>query len=251
MTTSFDLTGRRVLLVGGSKGIGAVLAHEFAAAGADVTIVASGVNVGEVARALSTAAGRTIQSIRCDITDRDAVARLGREAGTVDVLVNNAGIGQETPVDEPSDEIAERFRRIMDVSVNGLFWVTQAVVPNMPDETGRIIFTGSLWSKTAGPRWSAYVAAKHAVLGITRALAMELGPRGITVNCVLPGTMATESNVEDMTQDEIDWLVTQMHIRGGMIPVEALAGAYLFLASDAASEITGQAIPVDRGQLVA
>jgi NAD(P)-dependent dehydrogenase (short-subunit alcohol dehydrogenase family) len=243
---SFDVGGRRVLIIGASSGIGYVLAREFTDAGADVTIVAEVAEIHDAATRLAEECGRPVRGILCDITDRSAVASLADEVGRIDVLVNNAAIAAETAVTDGSEETAEVFRRTLDVNVSGLYWVTQALVGSMR-AGGRIIFTSSLWGKTAGPRFGAYVASKHAVIGLVRTLAMELGPREINVNAVCPHGVRTELNLRVMSPEMLEKITSLMWLRPGLIPPEDIAGVYLFLASPAASEITGQAISVDRG----
>jgi len=242
--TSFDLGGKRVLVVGASSGIGLAIAREFARAGAAVTVVAEVDEVRVAARSIATEIGGEIRAVVCDITDEDAVDRLAAEVDGLDVLINNAGVQGPTPLADRGAN--ERFRRHLDVNVAGLYWVTQRLAPKMGNG-GRIVFTASIWAKTAGPEWSAYVASKHAVLGLVRTLAMELGPRGIAVNAVCPGTTATEVNVREMGEEKLAWLREQMVLHPGLIPPESIAAAYLFLASPAASFITGHDLAVDGG----
>jgi 3-hydroxybutyrate dehydrogenase len=242
---SFDISGKRVAIIGGWGGLGPVLACEFASAGAAVTIVADVPDVNEVGRTLSDECGTTIRSIVCDISDRASVRSLADEVGEIDVLVNNAAVTVMTPFDDTNDETARLFRRTLEVNVAGLYWVTQALAPCMPSG-GRIIFTSSYWGKTAGGGYSAYVASKHGVIGLVRTLAIELGPRGISVNAVCPHSIATENSLT-APKEAIERATAPMVLRRGLIPPEDIAGIYLFLASPAASEITGQALSVDRG----
>jgi 3-hydroxybutyrate dehydrogenase len=242
---SFDVSGKRTLVIGASSGIGYAIARAFADAGSHVMVVAEIDGIHDAAQQLEAETARTVRAIQCDITDRAAVRSMATAAGPVDVLINNAGIVRETPVADLTT--SDTFGLTMDVNVSGLFRVTQAVLPNMA-AGGRIIFTSSLWGRTAGPRFGAYVASKHAVLGLVKSLAMELGPRGITVNAVCPGSTATEMNLRELPEEALDALKSQMWIRPDPIPPEHIAAAYVFLASPAASEITGQGIHVDRGQ---
>jgi 3-hydroxybutyrate dehydrogenase len=242
---SFDITGKRVLIIGGWGGLGPVLAREFANAGTAVTIAAEVPEVHELARSLSDECGTRIRSIVCDVTDRASVRALADEVGEVDVLVNNAALTVMTPADDESDEAARLFAKTLEVNVAGLYWVTQALAPGMPSG-GRIMFTSSYWGKTAGAGYSAYVASKHGVVGLVRTLAIELGPRGISVNAVCPHSIATDKS-RTAPKEAIDRAIAPMVLRRGLIPPEHIAGIYLFLASPAASEITGQALSVDRG----
>jgi 3-hydroxybutyrate dehydrogenase len=245
---SFDINGSRVLIVGASSGLGYVLAREFASADASVTIVAEVPEVNDAARALTEECGRPVRGILCDITDRAAVSVMAEDVGEIDVLVNNAAFTVETPIADDSDEAARLFERTLAVNVTGLYWVTQAFVKQMGDG-GRIIFTSSLWGKTAGSDFSAYVASKHALIGLVRTLARELGPRGISVNAVCPHAIKTELSIL-APPDVIEKATSVMWLRPGLLSPEHIAGTYLFLASPAASEITGQALSVDRGAAI-
>jgi NAD(P)-dependent dehydrogenase (short-subunit alcohol dehydrogenase family) len=242
---SFDISGKRVLIIGASSGLGLVLAREFVACGARVTIVAEVPEVLDAARKLSEESGSLVRGIVCDVTVRPAVNTLAADVGEVDVLINNAALTVETPVSDDGDESAYRFERTLDVNVTGLYWVTQAFLKTMPDG-GRVIFTSSLWGKTAGPGYSAYVASKHALLGLVRTLAAEVGPRGISVNAVCPHAIQSEASLH-APKEVVEAATSKMLLRPGLIPPEDIVGMYVFLASPASSEITGQALSVDRG----
>jgi 3-hydroxybutyrate dehydrogenase len=190
-----------------------------------------------------------VTPIQADVTDEQAVAAALRGVRSLDVLVNNAGVGYPTPIDDPSPDAVEKFRRTQEVNVFGVYLMTRAALPLM-GRGARIINVASVWGKAAGKTFSAYVASKHAVIGFTRALAMEVGPRGIAVNAICPGTTATEMNYENMPKPMQEQLFAQMHIDPGWIQPDDLAKTFVFLASDAASVITGQAINVDRGQVM-
>ncbi|MBM3517980.1 MAG: SDR family oxidoreductase [Alphaproteobacteria bacterium] len=247
---SFDISGKAVLIVGGTGGIGTVLAREFARVGTQVTIAADDPEVVAIAADLSRETNTTVAGFFCDVTDLPSLRRVVDAMPRIDVLINNAGIAKVTAVSDQSPQAEADFRRTIDVNLNGLYWATQEALRKM-GEGGRIVFTASIWGKTAGPEFAAYVASKHGVIGLVRSLAMELGPRGITVNAVCPGTIATKLNLT-LPPGVIDKLTGSMWIRrGAMIPPEDLAGVYVFLASPAASEITGQAFNVDRGQHIA
>jgi 3-hydroxybutyrate dehydrogenase len=233
------------LLVGAHTGLGYVLAREFAEAGALVTIVAEVAEVHAAAQMLSETCGAEVGSIVCDISNRDSVASLANEVGEVDILVNNAALTVETPVDDASLEADRRFVRSLEINLTGGYRVAQLVSRSMP-AGGRIIFTSSFWGKTAGEGYSAYVASKHGVIGLVRTLASELGAKGISVNAVCPHAIWSEKSLE-APQDVIEAATRPMVLRPGLIPPENIAGIYLFLASPAASEITGQALSVDRG----
>ncbi len=179
--------------------------------------------------------------------------------GPLDVLVNNAGLELITPILEPGDEVEEAFRRIIEINVIGTYYVTREVVKTMAPG-GRIVITASVWGRTAAPRFSAYAASKHANIGFMRALAEELGPRGIAVNAVCPGWVRTDASMRSLAEiarregrDEqlcLDEIMSTQAFAGLMEP-DDVASTFLFLASDQAANITGQTLNVDRGELMA
>ncbi len=254
-----DLSGKRVLVTGASRGVGLGIARGFAHAGAALTILATGESVRETAKALSEDCGREVGALICDITDRAAVAREVGALGALDVLVNNAGLERITPILEPGDEVEATFRRIVEVNVIGTYYVTREAVKTMP-MGGRIIITASVWGRTSAGPFSAYSSSKHANIGFMRCLAEELGPRGIAVNAVCPGWVKTDASMLSLAKiaaregrgeaECLEDIVAAQAFPGLMEP-DDVAGAYLFLASDLAVNITGQAINVDRGELMA
>ncbi len=257
--TSWDFSGKRVLVTGASRGIGFGVAGGFARAGAELTILADDPKVEQAAESLSEACGRPVAAFVCDITDRAAVARAIGGLGALDVLVNNAGLELITPILEPGDEVEQAFRRIIEINVIGTYYVTREVVRSMASG-GRIVITASVWGRTSAARFSAYAASKHANIGFMRALAEELGPRGIAVNAVCPGWVRTEASMRSLAgiarregRDEqacLDEIMSTQAFPGLMEPND-MASTYLFLASDQAANITGQTLNVDRGELMA
>lgn len=254
MKASFDFTGCSVLVTGASRGIGLGIARAFADANADLTILADSAEIHDAARTLPG----EVRALVCDIADPVAVERAIGDLGRIDVLVNNAGMERPTPLDGGRDA-ADTARRILSVNVSGTENVTRAVLPLMPDGA-RIVLTSSIWGKTAVPRFSGYVSSKHAIIGLARTWAAELGPRRITVNAVCPGwvrTRAAEASLSDMARTSgrpeealLEEIMSGQAIGGLMEPAD-VAGTYLFLASDAAANITGQALTVDRGEVLA
>lgn len=249
MTDRFTLMGKRALVTGAARGIGYAVARAYARAGAEVLMLDVSPGIEDAAARLEREAGRTVRPIQADVTDTKAleVALSGLER--LDILVNNAGIAYETAVDDSRADAVDLYRRIIEVNVIGVYVMTRAALPRM-GRGGRIINTSSAWGKGAGAMFSAYVASKHAVIGLTRSWAIELGPRGIAVNAVCPGTTATEMNYEHLPKPAQEKLFSQMVIDPGFIPPDDLAQTFLFLASDAASPITGQALSADRGQVM-
>ncbi len=254
----FDFAGKSVLVTGASSGIGYAIAGSFVASGAEVSILANNDEIYEAASQLTNDKNNPVIPIKCDISAREQVAKALGCLAHIDVLINNAGYERVTPIDEPGTDVEAAFRQIMAVNVEGSYYVTRDALPLMSDGS-RIIFTASTWSKSAIARMSGYCASKHAVLGLVRSLARELGSRRITVNAICPGWVKTEQSfrsiiniaeqtgrtVEDISAD----LLKTQAIDGHLLP-EDIVGGYLFLASDLARDITGQSLNIDRGELM-
>ena len=257
--TTWDFTGKRVLVTGASRGIGFGVAGGFAKAGADLTILAEDDRIEQAAASLSEVCGRPVAALTCDITDRAAVADAVGGLGALDVLVNNAGLELITPILEPGDEVEQAFRRIIETNIIGTYAVTREAVKTM-QPGGRIVITASVWGRTSAARFSAYAASKHANIGFMRALAEELGPRGIAVNAVCPGWVRTDASMRSLgeiarrdgrdTKTCLEEIMATQAFPGLMEP-DDVASTYLFLASDQAANITGQTLNVDRGELMA
>ena len=259
MSTSFDFSGQSVLVTGASRGIGYAVARAFALAGARVAIIADDAAVEQAARTIGEEAGRKVRAQLCDIADQEAVRRALDGIGTLDILVNNAGVELPTPVDDMHTAVDDAFRRIIDVNVLGTWWVTRAAVPKMRSG-GRILITSSIWGRTAVPGFAGYAASKHALIGIARTLSRELGPKGIRVNAVCPGWVKTEASLRSLavmaeekglSEDQMAAELAADQSLGGLMEPDDVAGMYLYLASEAAANVTGQAIPVDRGEVMA
>lgn len=259
MSARFDFSGQSVLVTGASRGIGHGVARAFVRAGARVAILAEDAGVDQAARKLGEEAGRQVRALRCDIADRQAVQAAIEGLGPLDILVDNAGIELPTPVSDGHDAVDDAFRRIIEVNVLGTWWVTRAAVPKM-SAGGRILVTSSIWGRTAVPGFAGYVSSKHALIGMVRSLARELGPRGIRVNAVCPGWVRTEASLRSLavmaeerglSEEAMAAEVMAGQSMEGLMEPDDVAGMYLYLASDAAANVTGQAIPVDRGEVMA
>ncbi len=255
----YDFAGEHVLVTGASRGIGFAVARAFALAGADVTVLSSGAGIHAAAQAISDATGCTARALECDITDSGAVKAALASVGRIDVLVNNAGLERITPLMDEGDAVEATFRRITDINTNGTFYVTRHAVPKMA-AGGRIILTASIWSRVAVPEFSAYITSKHANLGFMRVMAKELGPRGLRVNAVCPGWVRTEAamlSLQNMslrtgrTEDDLLAEIVGAQVLPGLLEPDDLAAPYLWLASDGARDMTGQALMLDRGEVMA
>lgn len=245
------LEGMQVVITGASRGIGLGVAKGFAAAGARLTLIADDANV--VAAAASIGARGAV----ADITDPAAVDAALEGLDHIDVLINNAGLERLTPVGEGGDEVEAVFRRIVEINVIGTQIVTRRALRKMT-EGGSIVNTASIWGRTAEPLFGAYVASKHAVIGLTKTWAKELGPRGIRVNAVCPGWVRTEASMLSLKRmaerrnEQEDVLlagITGGQALPGLMEPEDMAESYIFLASDSSRNITGQSLGVDRGEV--
>jgi gluconate 5-dehydrogenase len=246
----FSLEGRVAFVTGSSRGLGAAMAGALAGAGARVVL--NGRDAGALER---TAAGLrekggAVDAIRADVTDEDAADRAIDEVvarhGRLDVLIANAGVQYRHALAEfPTEE----WRHLLDTHLTSAFVLARRAAPTMLRQgRGRIIVTASIMgSRVARPTIAAYAAAKGGLVGLTRALAVELGPGGITCNAIAPGYFATEMNTALVENAEFNAWVEKRTPVGRWGRAEEIGGAALFLASDAASYVNGHVLFVDGG----
>ena len=241
------LENKVAIITGGSRGIGFATADRFLDEGATVILTASSQASAEkaVAALKERHPNATVAGIAPDLSSLESVRNAFREAteqyGCVDILVNNAGVSESTPFTEYTEET---FDKVMDLNVKGVFNATKAASECMIARgSGVILSTSSMVSISGQPSGFAYPASKFAVNGLTVSLARELGPKGIRVNAVAPGITETDM-MRSVPKEIIDPMIRQIPLRRLGQPVD-IANAFVFLASDEASYITGVVLSVD------
>jgi len=246
----FRLDGKVAIVTGASSGLGVAFAQALAEAGADVVLGARRVERLAETQALVEKAGRRALAVRTDVASPEdcqalvdaAMAELGR----VDVLVNNAGVGTAVPA---TRETPDQFRQVIDVNLNGCYWMAQACGRVMKPGSSIVNISSVLGLTTAGLPQAAYASSKAGLIGMTRDLAQQWTPRkGIRVNAVAPGFFTSE-----MTAQYPDGYLDSQQARipaGRKGDPAELAATVVFLASDAAGYVTGQTLPVDGGMTI-
>jgi NAD(P)-dependent dehydrogenase (short-subunit alcohol dehydrogenase family) len=246
----FRLDDKVAIVTGGSRGLGKEMANTLAQASASVVVVSRDeLAVAAAAKEMQAASGSVCRGYGCDVSDAEHVQALVKrvidEFGQIDVLINNAGINIRGPIEQLS---LEQFQRVLDTNLIGPWLMCRAAASHMKARRyGRVINVGSTLSVVSMPERTPYASSKGALLQLTRTLALEWAPFGVTVNAILPGPFATEMNRMFMDDPaKYQAIVDQVPLRRWG-ELEEIGGLALFLASDASSFVTGAGIAIDGG----
>lgn len=242
------MKAKKVLVTGGGRGIGAAVCRRLAEEGFRVIVHynSSREKAEALAEELSAETGLPHAAVRADLRREEEIEALFRQAGDVDVLVNNAGVARQCLF---TDMSASEWDELFSVDVRAAFLCAKQVMPHMLHEkAGSIIFISSMWGQVGASCEVAYSAAKAALIGMTKALAKELGPSGIRVNCIAPGVIHTEMN-SHLRPEDLEALREETPLERIGIP-EDIAGAVAFLTGEDSSFITGQVLGVNGGFVI-
>ncbi|MEV8400183.1 SDR family NAD(P)-dependent oxidoreductase [Streptomyces niveus] len=251
MNPTYDFTGQVAFVTGASSGMGLATARAFAQAGAAVALADINEDAVNAATKQLTDAGHKALALVCDVTDENQVAaavdRTVETFGRLDMAYNNAGI--MPPPTDAADESADQFDRVQDINLRGIWASVKHELRHMRTQgSGAIVNCSSLGGLVGNPGRAAYHASKHGVIGLTKSVALEYGPRGVRINAVCPGTISTPMVDAMVEGGELD----RDQAEGGQAidrlgTADEIAQAVLWLCSDGASYVTGIALPVDGG----
>lgn len=246
----FDLSGRTAVVTGGSRGIGRAIVRGLADAGADVAPLAR--SAGDVERVAEEVRERGSAScfVTCDVADADDVERafdaVREELGPVDVVVNNAGINPADALGRPDGVDDAAFDRVVDVNLGGAFTCARVAAGDLAERGGSLVNVVSVGGLVGLPRQHPYVASKHGLVGLTKSLAIDWAP-DVRVNCVAPGYVATDLTAELTDDEELAASIRERTPLDRFAEAREIASPVVFLASDAASYVTGAVLAVDGG----
>lgn len=248
----FDLSGKTALVTGANRGLGQAIAVGLAGAGADIVAAsASQAAQGSETQRLVEATGRSFTGIACDFSDRVATRQLAerlRDQGPpIQILVNNAGTIRRAPaVDHPDED----WDHVLEVNLTAPFILSRELArPMLERGSGKIVFVASVLSYQGGITVPGYASAKHALAGLTKALANEWAGRGVNVNAIAPGYMATDNTQALRDDPERSRAILDRIPAGAWGEPADLAGAVVFLASPASDYVNGSVLPIDGGWL--
>ncbi|HUQ18317.1 MAG TPA: SDR family NAD(P)-dependent oxidoreductase [Gemmatimonadaceae bacterium] len=256
------LEGQHAVVTGASRGIGAAIARALAERGATLTLMSRSLeDLKRQAKGIRDAVNGSVEAIACDVTDdssiHNAFARAHEENGPVKILVNNAGAADGAPFAKLTREI---WDKMIAVNLTSTYACTAEVIPGMLSaKSGRIVNVASTAGLRGYKTMTAYCAAKHGIIGLTRALALEMSKHGITVNAVCPGYTDTDltdnsvtnlANVFKVTEDEARAMLVRTIPRGSLISPDEVASAVAWLCTPQASGVTGVALPIAGGEVM-
>lgn len=262
MKIRYGLEGRTVLITGAAGGIGQALARAFLAQGARLLLLDRVAEPLQVLVDQLRAQGADALAVVCQLGDDASVTAAATQVdalwGRLDVLVHNAGTEYPTLVDDPSADANDRWAALLDNNVSGMWRLTRALLPYLP-RGASVVHQSSIWGRTGVAGFSAYSASKHAVVGLTRSLALELGPRGIRVNAVCPGwvrtaaamrSLAAMAQEQGISEAEAERQILSRQAVPVMLTPEDVADTFLFLASDGSAAFTGQCLCPSHGEVM-